>query len=295
MNESGKKPKLAAIKSALGKSNKLTTGISFLLLFLIMFGLFAFILTGLYRFGLIEFPAFIQNLFFKPERIEPEAEKDDKNIYDFFAQNPAPENYESGGEGFVLEITLENAREAIANTKLPENLHLEMEARYYTNGEISRTEEMFFWKKGEKCKYLLNVNSVPEELYINDSQYEFFENFATGSKQKRKALAFSIGSIPHMPDINYYLGLLEGGEITKCELNQTDDSNVIAIEYMLPQIFQRELIHISIDTGIVLDVCSYDANDDKNKYYECVTAILSAYYDGASAARPINDSLFEIK
>ena len=294
-----KKPRFGSIKSALGKNNKLTAGISFLFLFVIMFGLFAFILIGLYGFGLIELPVFVQNLLFGANGGEPEAEKDDKNIYDYLAQNSGPENYGSeGGLGFVVEITIENVRDAIANVKLPDNLYLKMEARYYINNEISRTEEMTLWKKGEKYKYLLSVDSVLEESYINDSKYERIENFATGGGASvRKASAFSFGDIPHMPDINHYLGLLEGGEITSCEIIQNDDSNVVQIEYVLPQINQRELIYVSLDTGVVLEVCSNAYGDNSDKHYQCVTTGF-AYYDGdkqAEAIAPIQDSLFEIE
>ena len=282
------KPRFGSIKSAIGKNNKLTAGISFSFLFLIMFALFAFIITGLYHFGLIDLPAFIQNLFFKTDGGGPEAEKDDKNIYDFLAQNSGPENHGSaGGESFVAEITLENVREAIANLKLPDDLRLDMEAFYYTDGEISRTEEMTLWKKGGKYRYMLSVNSLPEELYINDLRHEQIENFTTGEILKRKApTAFSFGDVPHMPDINHYLDLL-GGEITEYTLRQTDESNILQIEYALPQINRRELISISLDTGIVLEVFvfGYDARDDK--HYQCTTK--------ADAVTPVQDSLFEIK
>ena len=296
MNKS-EKTKFGAIKSALSKNNKFTAGISFLFLFLIMFSLFAFIITGLYRFGLIELPAFIQNLFFKTDDDEPEAEKDDKNIYDYLVQNE-PENYESAGEGFVLEISLDNVRDAIAGTKLPDNLHLETEAYYYTDGKISKTEEMALWKKGEKYKYLLRVNSVPEESYINDSKNESIENFVTESQLKRAATAsFSFENIPHMPNINHYLDLLEGGQITDYHITQNSDfENIVEIRYSLPQIDQWELIYISLDTGIVLEVRSYfGAHNDP--YYRCVTNVNAAYYNGdtqAEAQAQIDDELFMI-
>lgn len=291
------KTKFGSIKSAMAKNNKLTAGISFLLLFLIMFGFFAFIITGLYHFGLIEFPAFIQDLFFKTDGEKPEPEKDDKNIYDFLALN-SPENNADGSESLVAEITLENTRDAIANTKLPDNLHLEIEARYYINGEISRTEELSFWKKGDKCKYLLSVDFVPEESYINDSKYEQFENFVSGSRSPKKAAALSLGDIPHMPDINRYLDLFANGEITDYSLAQNDDSNILEITYVLPQINQRELIRVSLDTGVVLEARSFSAGPDGERmFYSCETEIVAAYYDGdtnAGAAAPIPDFLFDL-
>jgi len=269
--------------------------VSFAFLFLLMFGLFAFIITGLYRFGLIEIPAFIQELFFKAGKEEPEAEKNDKNIYDHLKKIPGEAN--GGGGGFVLEITLENAREAIAGTKLPENLHLETEAHYYTDGKITRTEKMTLWKKGGKYRYLLSVDSVLVESYTNDTRDELIENHSTGSRLKREAApSFSLGSIPHMPDINHYLDLTGGGEIKNYIIRQ-DDENIIEIRYDLPQMDQYELIHISLDTGIVLWVRSF-ALTHGGQFYECKTKVNAAYYSGAeqsvASVASIDDTLFLI-
>ena len=289
------KTKFGSIKAAMAKNNKLTAGISFLFLFLIMFGLFAFIITGLYRFGLIEFPAFIQNLFFKSVGGEPEPEKDDKNIYDFLLSQNSNGNA-AGGEALSATISLENIRDALAGIKLPDCLHLEVEASYYINGEVSRSEQMSFWKKGDKCKYLLSVDFVPEESYINDSQYEQFEDLAKGVRSPKKPAELSLGGIPHMPDINGYLDLIKEGEIIGCGLVQNDESNIIEITYVLPPLNQRELIRVSLDSGVVLEVRSYGP-DGENMFYRCETEIVAAWYDGggAGAAPPIDDSMFDLK
>ncbi|MCL2158021.1 MAG: hypothetical protein FWH48_01290 [Oscillospiraceae bacterium] len=282
--------------SVFSKNNKLTSAISLLFLFFIMFSLFSYIIVGLYRFGLLELPAFIQNLLPKAEP-EAEAEKDDKNIYDYLIENSGQGADPSGGEGFSLEITLENIRDVVASTKLPDNLWLECKASYRIDGKVLRTEELELWKKGEKYKYLLGANSVLEEAYTNDAKNELIENFSTGDRAIRAAsAAFSFDSVPHLQDINHYLDLLESGEITDYVLSQNSDSNTIEIEYTIAQLDQRELIYISIDTGIVLRVRSY-FNGQSDSFYECETTVKAAYYDGdeqAEALAPIEEELFLI-
>lgn len=288
------KSKTGSLKSIIGENNKLTKAISVMSLFVIMFGLFAFIIVGLYRFDLIDFPEFIQNLFFKTDSDEFENEKDDSNIYKFLHDNDEKDDDDFNG-GYTLEIT----KDIIANTNLPDNLYIETEANYYDiNGNITRTEEMSLWKKGGKYKYILTVNSRPEESYINDTKNELIENFVTGSRLTRPAVGeFSFDNIPHIQNINYYLNLLESGEITSYSLRQNSNSNIIRIKYSVPELDQRELIDISLDTGIVLYVeCTAGKNNDW--FYKCVTTVNEAYYDGdgqAEAKTSIKDSLFEIK
>ena len=289
--------KIKSIKSIIGENNKITKAISIALLVLIMFGLFAFILTGLYRFELIEFPEFIRNLFFKTDGGDSEMGKDDKNIYDFLRTNPA----ESGGgenSGYVLEITKENIKDIISKTKLPDNIYLETEAHYYTGDIISVTEKMSLWKKGAKYKYILTVNSQLEESYINDSKNELIENFRTDSKSiKAASPAFSFDNIPHITNINYYLNLLENGEIENCSVYQNSDSNIAHIKYSVPELNQWELIDVSLDTGIVLWVRCY-TGEHNDLYYECAATVKEDYFDGdaqAEAATAISDEIFEIK
>ena len=257
-----------SIKESIGKNNKLTKAISLLFLVFVMLGLFAFIIIGLSRFGLIEFPQFIHDLFWAAD---------------------------SGG--FTVEVTLENIRELIAGAKPPDALHMKMTANYYINGQVSRTEDMSVWKKGDKHKYTLSVNGAAFESYINDSKNEQIENFATGDKLKRKpAAAFSFDNIPHMPSINYYLGLLESGEITDYSITQNESSNVAEIKYELAKLDQWEIIHISLDTGLVQSVRCYTGRGEL--YYECAAIVDAAYYGGdagAEAAMPFGDELFEVK
>jgi hypothetical protein len=292
--ENPKRLDFALIKSKLGENNKITKTISVVFLILIMAGLFAFILTGLYLFGLIEFPEFIQNLFFPREESVQEIHGDDRNIYDYLRD---AEN--SGGflnpAGFTLEFTLENIREVISQITLPDNLYLETTARYYTNGGVTRTEELSLWKMGDKYKYTLSLNSAHEETYINDSMNEQIENHRTGHTSKRSASGrFSFDNIPHISNINYYLGLLEGGEITDFSIKQNSEANTLLIEYGLPELNQREEIYISLDSGLVLRlVCR--VGDDGELFYESSSAVREAYFDGDeySAQRSlIHEGLF---
>ena len=288
--------KKSEIKSIISENNKITKAISILFLGLIMFGLFAFIIIGLYSFDLIEIPRFIQNIFFKTDNDGTESEKDDRNIYEFIRDN-AKAGIDDINKGFTLEITRNNIKDIIANTRLPDNLYLETEVYYYTDGKISRTEEMSLWKKGDKYKYDLSVNSVKEESYINDTKNELIENFITGSKSKKAAVtAFSFDNIPHIQNINYYLNLLENREIISGAPKQNSDSNIARVRYYIPQLNQREIIEVSLDTGIVLYVeCT--VGDGNDLFYKLVTTVKEAYYDGdeQEAKTTIKDSLFVIR
>ena len=292
MKNSKENPKTKPIKSLLGENNRLTKTISVSFLILLMSGLLAFIITGLYGFGLIDFPEFIKTMFLGPEDAGPGPEKGGADIYGALR--------EQGGEeksGFVFGLTIENVREAIKRAWLPDNLHIETYARYYTDGKEARTEEMSLWKKGEKYKYTLAVNSKPEESYINDAKYELIENFATGSRYRRLAPAlFSFDNIPHTANINYYLDLLESGEITGFSARRSSESEIIEIEYSIPELSQTELIYIAIDTGIVERKEVY-AGARRELYYVSETKIIEAYYDGGPQPEitAITDSLFETK
>jgi len=282
--------KNSKVKSILSKNNKLTRGLSILFLAFVVLGLFAFILTGLYRFDLIEIPEFIQNLFFPKDEDAQEPEKDDGAVYAFLRQNGA-----EAAESAVFEITLENIRETLSQTQLPDNLYLETEARYYTAGVIVRTENLSLWKKGGKYKYTLTVNSELEQSYTNDAQYEYIENFKTGSRIKKNASsAFSFDNIPHIQNINYYLDLLESGEITGFSATRKSEPDAVEIEYTIPELSQRELIYIYLDTGVVGRVYT---ESQGVLYYESETAIIEAYYDGGQMPEitSIQDGLFEIK
>ena len=289
------KNKFSKFLTFIGKNNGFTKAASFMFLFFAMIALFTFIIAGLYRFGLVELPEFVQNLFPKANSGDgAKTEMDDGDIYNALKNSVAPD----GEAGFALEISAENIREMIAGLKLPDNLHLETTAHYYKNGAILRTEEMSLWKKGSKFKYILNVNSVPEESCINDAANERIENFATKSVLKRAAAPeFSFDSIPHAQNINHYLDLIESGEIMRYSIKQNSDSNAVEIKYRLALLDSWELIYISLDTGIVSEVRSY-AGRQNDQYYDSKTKLIAAYYDGdeqSAALSPIEDSLFEIK
>jgi hypothetical protein len=261
-----------------------------------MFGLFAFIITGLHRFGLIEIepPEFIRNIFFKDEDGGAQTGGDDGSIYDFLRDGA---DFENNGGGFVFGITADNIGDIISRIKLPDNLYLEITANYY--GGISRTEEMHLWKKGGKYKYSLAVDSNIIESYINDSVNELIENHITGSILKRPVPeSFSFDNIPHIQNINYYFSLLErleSGEIINVEEFRNPDSNIAEIKYFIPLLNQHEIIEISLDTGIAVRIRSY-AGENQELYYESVTTVRESYYDGdiPPAGTTINDSLFVI-
>lgn len=286
-----------SLKSLISENNRFTKLLSVFFLALIICGLFAFIITGLYRFGLFEFPEFIQNIFTKQNGAEKDPVKDDGSAYEFLREYGESDN-ENAREGFSLEITLENIKEAAQIVKLPDNLHLETEANYYTGGKISKTERMSLWKKGAKYKYILTVGSIAEESYINNGKNEFIENFITGDKIKRTApKAFSFESVPHISDIGYYLELTESGEISDFAVFQNTDSNTALIEYSVFELNQREVIEISLDTGIVLKTeCRIGELDEL--YYESSVKVIEAYYDGdelSAEKTAIHDILFEIE
>ena len=291
------KPSHKPLKLILSENNKITRAISVVFLILIMSGLFTFIIAGLYQFDLIDIPDFIRDLFFKPDNGNSNIGSDDKNIYDFLRNNAVPDNFELIGGGYFPEFNLENIRNIISNITLPDNLYLETEAKYYNGGKLSRTEKMSLWKKGVKYKYILEVNSKTEEFYINDSKNELIENIQTKSKLIRSvSAAFSFDNIPHIKNINYYLNLLESGEIKNFIMYRNNGSNVAHIKYSIPQLGQYEFIDISLDTGIVESViCRVGKNDDI--FYECSTKVQEAYYDGdeqAAVKTSIQDSLFAI-
>ncbi|MCL2095336.1 MAG: hypothetical protein FWH10_00360 [Oscillospiraceae bacterium] len=294
-----------SFREIIGGNNILTKTISIAFLFLIMFGLFAFIITGLYRFGLFEFPQFIKNIFFTSDGGETPLGGDGLNFYDILRPGDSSQTggENNGDEGFVLEITLDNIREVISQTRLPDNLHLETVARYYINGVITRTEEMLLWKKDKKYKYTLAVNDIIQESYINNSETELIENFNTGGRlRKSSPEAFSFDNIPHIANINYYLDLLErleSSELANVWSRQDRDANIVEIKYIIPGSEQSELIEISLDTGIAMRARSY-AGEHYDLYYESVTSVIEAYYDGdilpdTSGGILIRDSLFDIR
>lgn len=292
-NPQKQKKSLTAIIS---ENNSITKTISFASFILLMFCLFAFIINGLHRFDLL--PEFLENLFYKTSDSSHAAEKDDRNIYEYLknADDGKSGDFENGG-GFTLEITAENIRDILSLIKLPDNLYIKTEARYYKDGTVSRIEEMSLWKKGAKYKYTLSVNSSPGEEYINDSKYELIINHQTGGKLIRPASkSFSFDNIPHISNINYYLDLIESGEIVNLSIRRSDDSNIAQIKYYIPQFDQREMIYISLDTGIVKRIeCRTGEHGDL--YYESDTQKIEAYYDGGETPEktPLVDSLFEIR
>ena len=296
----------------LRENNVLTKSISIIFLILIMSGLFAFIIFGLYKFKLIEIPAFIENIFFRKDDAAIEFKKDDAYIYDFLSDitdnannikntdNPSSAGSYNSGE-YVLDITLDNIKDIISTIKIPDNLYLETEAKYYIDRKLLTKSEMSLWKKGNKYKYTLTVNSKLEETYINNSINEYVVNHRTGSKLIQPAnKLFSFDNIPHMPDINYYLNLLESAQIVNYYLDLGGDENIVQIKYSIPLLNQWENIWISLDTGIVLGVKSY-AGEDGDLYYECNTSVREAY-DTVDARtgnnedeNAIPDSVFNIK
>ena len=280
---------------SLQENNILTKTISIIFLILIICGLFAFIIYGLYKFKLIQTPAFIQNIFAKNTGSIAETKSDDANIYDILQNNT--ENRSENNSGYVLGITLENIKDIISKINVPDNLYTETSAVYYA-GTISKQVKISLWKKDGKYKYTVTVNSKPEETYINDGKKEYIENYITGSKTTNNAgVLFSFANIPDVPDINYYLNLLDSGQITDCAVERGSDENTVSIRYEIPQLNQLEIINLSLDTGIVTGVKCY-AGDGKNLYYKCETAVKEAYYDGDSQAAEktaILDSVFAIK
>jgi len=289
-------PQKPDLKSILTQNNRVTKIISVVSLILVIFGIFAFIIIGLYRFELFEFPEFIQNIFSKKDDGNFNTGKNDRNIREFVINNKSSDK-PSDNRGYVFEITLENLREIISNIKLPDSLYIYTEANYYKSGELSRTEGMELWKKGEKYKYSLSVNSIPEETYINDSVNELIENHQTGhSVVKPVSALFSFDNIPHISNIEFYLNLLETGQIVNCSpIYYDNNSNIICITYFVPNLNQTEDIEISLDTGIVSSLwCYIGEYDDLDLYYESKTTVYNDGSDISAGRIPIPDSLFII-
>ncbi|MCL2773339.1 MAG: hypothetical protein FWD71_08300 [Oscillospiraceae bacterium] len=285
-------------KLSLRGNNILTKTISIVFLILLVLGLFAFIIYGLYKFNLIEIPAFIENIFHKNNENITETKSDDANIYDYLQNNTESGSDSSGG--YVLNISLENIKDIISKIILPDNIYLEMTAKYYTDGKASKQVEMSLWKKNGKYKYTLTVNSKLEEVYINDTKREYIENDITGNKTIKNADAlFNFDNIPNIPNINYYLNLLDGSQITDYKIERASGENIADIEYEIPVLNQRETIYFSLDTGIVSSVKSYvKEGDNESLYYECETYVKEAYYNGDKQGgdnTAISDSMFLIK
>ena len=264
------------LKETLQENNAVTQSITVVFLILILVGLFAFITIGLRFLGLFTFPAFIEYKFF-PVNGDPAliiSERSD--IYDYLTPG-INEN-----RGFVVEISLENVRGIISGTHLPDNLHLETTARFFADGAPVRTVRTSFWRKEDKHKYILRSNGTTEETYINNGVYEYIRNHITASSARRAASEnFSFGNVPHVKDINYYLNLLYSGEITDYtihrEIEEDIEENIIIIEYEIAELGQREVIRISLDTGIVLRVRSYAGGV---LFYDSVTSVTEAYFTG---------------
>ena len=276
----------------------------------------------------MDVPAFAENLkdilFGNDNNIEIIQNNADADIYNFlrnkadtisaesaesadFAENNNTENtedidddvYDVDADNFVFEITLDNLREVISKIAFPDNLRLETTVKYYEDGiNAVKTEDMFLWKKDGKYRYELRVNSRLEETYINDTKKERIENAVTKSSTTKNAVnLFSFDNIPHIPNINYYINLLESGDIRHLAINRHNDENIVQIRYWAESLNQWETIRFSLDTGIVLSVKCY-AGDNKRLYYDCVTSVSEAYYNSDEQAKTqtsIADSLFVIK
>ena len=288
------------IKFKLNEKNKLSSAVLLILLVLIILGVLSYIIFGLRHFNLLElkFPAFIENLLSNNNGATVQNKGDDSDIYDFLenvANNTEIEEIDSR-ETFIFEISLENIRDVIENIMLPDNIYIESKAEYYHGNEISKTVETSLWKKGGKFRYHVKINSRDEILYINDGQREYIGDFtANNNIIKNSDELFSFANIPNIPDINYYLDLLEDSKIVNYVLVQTNDNeNIARIKYEIPSLDQYENIFVSLDTGIVLEVRSDYGNN--TTYYKYSTVVKEAYNDGAEISRTeITDSLFEIR
>lgn len=291
-------------------------------LILIVAGLFALIFYGLFSFDLLEMPAFIKNIndmLFGTENNLGETQNNDDDIYDYLRNNSSNtgnnsnetdigETDDSGDfngfnnfNDFIFErqITLDNLRNLISKIAFPDNMHIETKVKYYADGiNAEKTIDMILWKKDVKYKYELRIDSKLEEIYINDGKREYIENKITNSSITKNADdLFSFNNIPHIPNIDYYLNLLESGEIERYRIDRHSDENTVQIRYWARSLNQWETIRFSLDTGIVLSVVCY-AGDNKSRYYECVTFVREAYYNSdeqAGEQTAITDSMFEIK
>jgi hypothetical protein len=264
------------LKDKLKENNALTKAVSAIALIIIIAGLFALIIVGLRSSDLFRLPDFLENLFFGVNDDGEAIKADDGDIYDYLSAD------ELEGGGFSIEISLENVREIISGINLPDNLHLETTAEYYSRGRVSKRVEMSLWKKEEKYKYTVKSNGEPEELYINDGRFEYIENSVTGSSIRRTANKnFNFESVPHIKDINYYLDLIDGGSIINYEVHRGRgieiEESIIIIIYEIEELNQRERIQISLDNGIVLSVtCEVDGV----LYYKSETSVKAEYFTG---------------
>ena len=118
---------------------------------LLILGLFAFIIYGLYKFNLIEIPAFIENIFAGNNDSVTENRNDNENIYSYLPNNTEPDGGSSGG--YIVDISLGNIKNIISKITLPDNMYLETKAKYYINGAVTKQVEMSLWKKSGKYKY----------------------------------------------------------------------------------------------------------------------------------------------
>ena len=276
------------LRDKLKANNALTRAISAVSLTLIVAGLFAFVLVGLNSLNLLVIPDFLQGIFtYGRDDGEPER-PDDSSIYDFLR----PERAAQPG-GFSAEISLEHIRGIISVINLPDNLHLETTARYYMDGVLARTVEMSLWRKGDKHKYILSAGGEPEQIYINNGVAELIANNITGSSVRRSAAAnFSFENVPHISDINYYLSLIESGEVIYYEIKRDTEGNILVLTYIIEEFDQREYINISLETGIVLSVRTEVGGV---LFYASGTSVVEAYFTGdAPESTGISASLFAI-
>jgi len=290
------------LKLKLNEKNKLSSAVLLILLVLIIGGVLCFMIFGLRYFELLQFPQFIENLFYKGDNAEVQFINDDRSIYNFLTgteeDNPEDDiNAEeiAADEIYEFNIALENIREVLENIVLPDNIYIESRAEYRYKNEVSKIVETSLWKKGEKYRYLVKVNSINEILYINDGKREYIKDFtADTSITKESDELFSFVNIPNIPDINYYLDLIEDAEITNYTSVEADDNeNIARIKYKIPGLDQRENIFISLDTGIVLAVRS--EHGQNVTYYEYNATVKEAYNDGAEISKTeIVNSLFVI-
>ena len=272
------------LKDKLKENNAVTKSLSVIFLILILAGLFTFIIIGLHSLNLLVIPEFLQNIIYGRDADE-QVQSDNSGIYDVLGSDRT----ETGG--FGVEISLETVRGIISVINLPDNLYLETAAKYYMGGELARTAEMSLWKKENKYKYI--INSDGGEIYINNGVLEFTEDLLTGNVQTRRANPnFNFANIPHISDINYYLDLIENGQIVDYYINRKIDGNIIEITYKIDELDQHEIIWISLETGLVMNVWSYVGDI---LFYESATSVLEAYFTGeAPGDTVLTDNIFAI-
>ena len=285
------------IKLKLNEKNKLSSAVLLILLILIIVGVLSFMILGLLHFNLLdlELPEFIQNLFPKSDNTPMQIKNDDRDIYNFLESTASDVSEIESNEIFTFDITLENIREVIGNIILPDNLYIESRAEYYYKNEATKIVETSLWKKGEKFRYLVRVNSRNETLYINDGKKEYIQDFIVNNSIIKDAdELFSFSNIPNIQDINYYLDLLEDSRIINYAPKQNSDESIAHIKYDIPGLNQREIIYVSLDTGIVLEVRS-DYGNENTLYYKYKATVKEAYNDGAEISKTdILDRLFVI-